>query len=156
MNSLSNIHLSKRELVILNATLELVAAEGLLKTSISKISKRAKSSPGIVYHYFASKDEIMDTLFISIVTEMMAFILNNVNADGDGLVLDRYKKLWMRKYQYHLENPEKTVFIEQFKNSSYYTAERELENQQLMGGLLLIGNADIEKGLLVNLPLDII
>ena len=72
MKATVSMRFSERERRILDATLELVATEGLLRTSISKISKRAKSSPGLVYHYFESKDEIMDTLFMNIFSEMMA------------------------------------------------------------------------------------
>jgi len=90
---------SNRQQQILDATLELVATQGLLKTTISKISKRAKSSPGIVYHYFESKDEIMDTLFINIFSEMMAYVLDDEVLERP--VLERYKRLWLRKYHYH-------------------------------------------------------
>ncbi|MEM7126991.1 MAG: TetR/AcrR family transcriptional regulator [Chloroflexota bacterium] len=145
---------SERERQILDATLELVATEGLLKTSISKISKRAKSSPGIVYHYFESKDEIMDTLFLDITMEMMAYILDDLVLDRP--VLERYKDLWLRKYHYHFNNPAKTIFIEEYKNSSFYTKEQAQESQRMMLGLLSMGQKDIEQGLVVNLPLDVI
>ena len=143
---------SERQQHILDVTLELVATQGLLKTSMSKISKRAQSSPGIVYHYFESKDAIMQTLYERIVTEMMAYIL-----DADVLnrpILERYKGLWLRKYQFHFINPEKTAFIEQFKNSSYYTAAQHQLTLRLMAGLLRMGQHDIERGLVINLPLD--
>ncbi len=121
---------------------------------MSKISKRAKSSPGIVYHYFGSKDEIMDTLFLGIFREMMAYILDEAILQQP--ILERYKGLWLRKYHFHFNNPEKTIFIEQYKNSSYYTAERERESQSEMIGLLRMGQSDIDQGLVVRLPLDVI
>ena len=146
--------LSERQEQILKATLDLVAADGLLKTSISKISKRAKCSPGIVYHYFKSKDEIMETLFMRIFREMMAYVMDESVLKRP--IADRYKGLWLRKYQFHLDNPDKTIFIEQYKNSSYYTDEHEQASRALMAGLMALGQADIERGLIVNLPLDII
>jgi AcrR family transcriptional regulator len=146
--------LSEREQQILEATLELVATQGLLKTSISKISKRAKCSPGIVYHYFESKDEIMETLFIGIFSEMMGYILDNAVLERP--ILERYKALWLRKYHFHFNNPAKTVFIEQYKNSSYYTEAQEQETQRMMSGLMSMGQNDIDRGLVVGLPLDAI
>jgi TetR/AcrR family transcriptional repressor of multidrug resistance operon len=145
---------SERERQILEATLELVATQGLLKTSISKISKRAKCSPGIVYHYFESKDEIMHTLFISIFREMMAYILDDAVLERP--ILERYKGLWLRKYHFHFNNPAKTVFIEQYKNSSLYTEEQEQETQRMMSGIMSMGQNDIDQGLVVSLPLDVI
>jgi AcrR family transcriptional regulator len=154
MKATVSIRFSERERRILDATLELVATEGLLRTSISKISKRAKSSPGLVYHYFESKDEIMDTLFMNIFSEMMAYILDDEVLELP--VLERYKGLWLRKYIYHFNNPAKTVFLEQYKNSSYYTEEQEQETQRMMAGLMSMGQNDIDRGLVVGLPLDVI
>lgn len=150
----STHNFSEREQQILDATLALVAEYGLLKTSLSKISQRAKCSPGIVYHYFNSKDEILETLFMSIFGEMMAHVL-----DESVLALpiaERYKQLWLRKYRYHYNNPDKTIYIEQYKNSSYYSAEREQASQLMMSGLMTMGHNDISQGLVLNLPLDVI
>lgn len=154
MTSTHNTKLGERQQQILEATLELVATEGLLKTSISKISKRAKCSAGIVYHYFESKDEIMETLFTGILSEMMAYILDDAVLNRP--ILERYKALWLRQYHFYFNNPAKTVFIEQFKNSSYYTAEQEQETQRMMSGLISMGQNDIDLGLVVSLPLDVI
>ncbi|MBV7336687.1 TetR/AcrR family transcriptional regulator [Chloroflexi bacterium TSY] len=154
MTPTNSNRLSERERQILDATLELVATQGLLKTSISKISKQAQSSPGIVYHYFESKDEIMDTLFINIFSEMMTYILDDEVLERP--VSERYKSLWLRKYRYHFNNPAKTVFIEQYKNSSYYTEEQEQESQRMMSGLMSMGQNDVDQGLVISLPLDVL
>lgn len=154
MTAISIAKLSERQEQILKSTLELVASHGLLKTSISKISQHAQCSPGIVYHYFESKDEIMETLFMSIFREMMAYVMDESALNRP--IADRYKALWLRKYQFHLNNPDKTIFIEQYKNSSYYTDDHEQATQALMAGLMAMGQADIEQGLVINLPLDII
>lgn len=145
---------SDREQLILDATLELVATEGLLKTSLSKISERARSSPGIVYHYFKSKDEIMETLYANTFRGMMAYVM-----DDDILklpILERYKGLWLRKYHFHRDNPYETIFIEQFKNSSYYTEEQERLTAEMMSRILLMGQEDVRLGLIVDLPLNVI
>lgn len=143
---------SERQQHILDVTLELVAEHGLLKTSMSRISKRAKSSPGIVYHYFESKDAIMQTLYEGIVKEMMACIVDEEVLSRP--ILERYKGLWLRKYQFHFNNPQKTTFIEQFKNSSYYTEAQHQLTLRLMSDLLRMGQHDIERGLVINMPLD--
>jgi len=146
--------ISDRQQQILDATLELVLKEGLIKTSISKISKQAKASPGIVYHYFDSKDDIMHTLFVSIFSEMMAHLLDGMDTKQD--VLTRYTSLWLRQYHYNYHNPAKTVYIEQYKNSSYYTAEIEQQTYHMMAELMAIGERDIEAGLVADLPRNVI
>ncbi|KPK09642.1 MAG: hypothetical protein AMJ56_10355 [Anaerolineae bacterium SG8_19] len=154
MTARSITKLSERQEQILKATLNLVATHGLLKTSISKISKQAQCSPGIVYHYFESKDEIMETLFMRIFSEMMAYVMDESVLKQP--LAERYKGLWLRKYHFHLNNPDKTIFVEQYKNSSYYTDEHEQATQALMADLMAMGQADIERGWVIDLPLDII
>lgn len=145
---------SQREQQILEATLELVATQGLLNTSISKISKQAKSSPGIVYHYFDSKDEIMHTLYENIFREMTTYLMDDVSLEQP--ILERYKALWLRNYHYHFNNPAKTVFLEQYKNSSYYTGQQGQKTLEMMSGLMTMVQNDINLGLIVNLPLDVL
>lgn len=47
---------------ILNAAREIIADEGLEKVSIRKIAAKIEYSPAIIYHYFSSKDEIIEKL----------------------------------------------------------------------------------------------
>lgn len=146
--------ISARKKHILEATLDLVATEGLLKTTISKISNRAKCSPGIVYHYFQSKDEIVNLLYVSIFKEKMDETL--AGYDPSLPCLERYKRLWVQKYRYHADNPNKTAFVEQFKNSSFYTDEMEQETSRLLEPLTRIPQHDIEAGYVEDLPLGVI
>ncbi len=154
MKQIYSHNLSERQQKVLDATLEIVVAEGMLKTSISKIAKRAKSSPGIIYHYFEDKDQIMHTLYRNIFREMMVHLLSDL--DLEQACLERYKNLWIRKYQYHFNNPAQTVFIEQYKNSSYYTKKQEQETSSMMTELIAMVQNDVKRGLVVNLPLNVI
>jgi len=144
-----------RQQQILDATLDLVATQGLINTSIGKISKRAKSSPGIIYHYFESKDEIMDTLFLQVITEMNLQRLWE-HVDLDAPVLSRYKRIWLNKYHYHRGNPQKTVFLEQYKNSAYYTSTQVQLFQTSNEKLVHMGYVDIKNGTVVDLSLEVI
>ena len=96
----------------------------------------------------------METLFLRIFQEMMAYVMDESILNQP--IADSYKALWLRKYRFHLDNPDKTIFIEQYKNSSYYTDEIEQASQALMGGLMAMGQRAIERGQVVNLPIDII
>ncbi len=49
---------------ILAATLRLISKNGFHGTAMSKVAKEAGVSAGIIYHYFDSKDELMDELYI--------------------------------------------------------------------------------------------
>jgi TetR/AcrR family fatty acid metabolism transcriptional regulator len=55
--------LDKRRL-ILNAAVKVFARQGFHACRVSDIADEAGVAYGLVYHYFASKDEILDTLFL--------------------------------------------------------------------------------------------
>jgi len=53
---------TKRE-AILKAALDLVVEGGFHSAPMSAISKRAMASAGVIYHHFASKEEIFQTVY---------------------------------------------------------------------------------------------
>jgi AcrR family transcriptional regulator len=55
-------HATKRD-AILDAALDLVVEGGFHGVPMSAISKCAKASPGVIYYYFASKEEIFQTVY---------------------------------------------------------------------------------------------
>jgi AcrR family transcriptional regulator len=61
---------------ILDAAFELFAEEGFSKTSIAAVAKKAEVSKGLIYHYFDSKERILESLFdqlMEMAEEMMTF-----------------------------------------------------------------------------------
>src|SRR3989475_8576014 len=49
--------------VILDAAVRVFARQGFHACRVSDIADEAGVAYGLVYHYFASKDEVLDTLF---------------------------------------------------------------------------------------------
>ena len=139
---------------ILDAALTLVNEQGLLGIRISQIAKRAKASPGIIYHYFASKDEIMHTLYLKVFQELMNALLDDALLERP--CLERLKTVWLRRFQFHIDNPAKTKFIEQYKNSTYFTPEQEQATNELLVGLIMMIQGDIVRGAIKPLPLRVV
>ena len=63
----------KRRL-ILDAAIIVFAREGFHGCRVSDIAKQANVAYGLVYHYFSSKDEVLDTLF----TERWSLLLEAI------------------------------------------------------------------------------
>lgn len=59
----SKDHETERKWQILNAAIQCFAEKGFHKTSMKDICQTAQLSPGAVYSYFSSKDEIIETVF---------------------------------------------------------------------------------------------
>jgi AcrR family transcriptional regulator len=64
----------KRRL-ILDAAITVFAREGFHGCRVSDIAKEANVAYGLVYHYFSSKDEVLDTLF----TERWSLLLEAID-----------------------------------------------------------------------------
>jgi TetR/AcrR family fatty acid metabolism transcriptional regulator len=62
--------------VILDAAIRVFAREGFHRCRVSDIAREANVAYGLVYHYFRSKDEVLDTLF----TERWSLLLEAISA----------------------------------------------------------------------------
>jgi AcrR family transcriptional regulator len=62
--------------VILDAAITVFAREGFHRCRVSDIAREANVAYGLVYHYFRSKDEVLDTLF----TERWSLLLEAISA----------------------------------------------------------------------------
>ena len=60
----SNERAVDKRRVILDAAIRVFAREGFHRCRVSDIAREANVAYGLVYHYFRSKDEVLDTLFL--------------------------------------------------------------------------------------------
>ncbi len=104
----------KRE-AILKATLEVMAEYGFDNAPMSLISKRAKASPGIIYHYFTSKDELVQAVYERIFgNSLRAF---ETADDPKAPLPRRFLMLWSTVYHYCFAHPLEIAFLDQYENS---------------------------------------
>jgi AcrR family transcriptional regulator len=133
---------------ILQATLTLIPQHGLTGLRISHIAHQADCSPGIIYHYFESKDEIILSLGKMITAEFGQAL--NVDYLVTLPPFERLKQGWLNTYRYFVANPDKTLFLEQFKNSPYHNDESlGPDFEKLIAAL----NTDIANGHLKDFPI---
>jgi len=72
---------TERRRQILDAAVRVFARQGFHTCRVSDIAEEAGVAYGLVYHYFSSKDEILDTLFLERWDAMLAAI---AQADASG------------------------------------------------------------------------
>jgi AcrR family transcriptional regulator len=61
---------------ILDAAVRVFAQKGFVQCRVSDIAEEAGVAYGLVYHYFGSKDEVLDTLFLERWDVMVALIID--------------------------------------------------------------------------------
>ena len=140
--------------VIFRTTLELVSELGLKGTTISQISKRAKLSPGIIYYYFSSKDEILHKLYRDLESAFIEAI--NVDDPLSMPILECYEHLWLQTYRFAVANPEALIFVESYQHSIYYKDRISNAREKFLSKVQEKTNESIQEGVLIPLPIEAI
>ncbi|MGV6846371.1 MAG: TetR/AcrR family transcriptional regulator [Lutibacter sp.] len=142
--------MDKRALLLAAAT-KLFVERGLHATPTSAISKEAGVSAGILFHYFKTKEILIDELYISIKKDYTnAIFLNYDKITSD---LGKLRLIWSNSWNWALENPIKYKFLQQIdhttcservKNNPEIIAKYEMFHQLLESyiGKNLIKNVD--------------
>jgi AcrR family transcriptional regulator len=108
-----NVQKGEKREAILQAALELVAENGLQHTPMSLISKRSRASAGVIYHYFESKEDLLETLYWRIKKDMTRAL---VAADDPRQPLaKRFQTLWLSIFRYCLAHPQEMAYLEQYE-----------------------------------------
>ena len=117
-----------KRLAVLEGMLRLVSKNGFHGTAMSKVAKESKVSTGIIYHYFDSKDHLIDELYRHVKRDFGRAVLE---------VFDETQPLSMQIRQmlrailkHYMAHPLNAGFVEQYIKSPYYRPEIEQEVSQ--------------------------
>ncbi len=113
---------------ILGATLRLISKNGFHGTAMSKVAKEAGVSAGIIYHYFDSKDDLMDELYIHIKRRFGLMI--GESFDQSQPLKTQIRQILGLMIKYYIQRPLESAFLEQYTRSPYYSHDIELETSQ--------------------------
>ncbi|MBT3273232.1 MAG: TetR/AcrR family transcriptional regulator [Spirochaetales bacterium] len=100
---------------ILETTLTLISERGFHNTPMSLIAKTSSVSAGIIYHYFANKEELINELYKEIKLEYIHATLADYSEKSP--LKERFYNIWNSFVRYSLSNPTKVLFLDQFENS---------------------------------------
>jgi len=105
----------KKEL-LLEAATKLFVERGLHATPTSAISKEAGVSAGILFHYFKTKDDLIDELYVSLKKEFSIAIFKDINSIKSDL--GKLRLVWSNSWNWALDNDLKFKFLLQLDNTS--------------------------------------
>jgi len=108
---------------ILDATLHLISQHGFHGTAMSKIAAEAGVSAGIIYHYFASKDALIDELYIAIKRRSAVALLVNISPQQP--IRHQLRQALHNILYYFVHHPTEAGFMEQYMGSPYFRPEVE-------------------------------
>lgn len=119
----------KRE-AILAAAAELVASVGT-GASTASIAKSARVSEGTLFTYFATKDELLNQLFVDIETDLAETVL--AAPSGGATPRDRVRHIWDCLVEWGIANPTWRKALRQLKVSDRISDESRKRCDALFG-----------------------
>lgn len=119
---------------ILDTALILFNRNGFDKTPTSMISKEAGVSTGTLFHYFPTKEELINSLYLackeSMVLRMSQGVEQASNWRGKLQLIHRNFLEWA------IARPEEVYFCKQFSNSPYIREITRIEGRGKFAGIL--------------------
>jgi len=120
---------TSKEALIVDAALQIFKQKGLHKARMSDISKKARISYGLVYHYFKSKEDLFEAIlnrWWQGLFEVMAKI--RAESREAPLELRRIIDYFMDTYQHHPELV--NIFVTEISRSTTNLTAKRLKNFQ--------------------------
>jgi len=109
---------------ILSATMQAVRKYGLEGVRIQNISELSGLSPGALYRYFDSKEQMIVESF-TCIDKQAAEIFEHIEFDPQALIsspMEAVKNLWLPYFRFWTSHPDETVFYHRFRDSMFFPA----------------------------------
>jgi AcrR family transcriptional regulator len=131
---------------ILGAALDLFVERGFHGTSVPSVAERAGVAAGTIYHYFASKEALVNALYKRWKAEISARII--VDFPFDKPVREQLRTIWERMAEFALDHPRELAFLELHHHGSYLDDEsKRIEFQTTEFGVEMVKRAQAQETL---------
>ena len=100
---------------IFEAALSLFTTKGFHGTPTSEIAKTAGVANGTLFHYFKTKEDLINNLYINVKNDMVEESVKGIEKI-ESLKL-KLEYLWSKTIHWAMSNPQKIFFIQQYMYS---------------------------------------
>ncbi len=149
-----NVRSGDKKQAILEATMELIAENGLHATPMSQVIKRSGVSAGTIYHYFPSKEAIINELYLNLKREIIEAAFSGY--DNSNPYEERFFLIWRNYFNYLVSNPRQLSFTEQCSTSPLISAEAREEGYRYLSPMIEFTEDGIESGHLKDMEIKLI
>lgn len=125
---------------IMKAALELFVERGFHGTTVPAVAERARVAAGTIYHYFTSKDALVNAVFQRWKQAMIAEMMRDFPLDGSPR--EQFRAVWERMAGFAVAHPKPFAFVEIHQHGAYLDAQsRVLETSILDFGVQMVMRA---------------
>ena len=118
--------MDKRAQIIARA-LRLLVENGIHATPMSAIAKAANTGMGTIYHHFATKEALINGIYIDIKEKEAILLTQPID---EGSTQARFETYYTRVIHFYLENPYYFRFMQQLQHSPIITEESRQQGYQ--------------------------
>lgn len=140
--------------IVLESTLELISEQGIYSTSMSQISKHAKIAVGTIYLYFPNKEDLINSLYFNIKTDLADYVFKNYSEDNS--IEERFFILFKNIINYFIMHPKEFSFVEQYVNSSMIPSHIKEEVVDVFKKANNLFKEAYEKKVIKDLPIEML
>jgi TetR/AcrR family transcriptional regulator, repressor of fatR-cypB operon len=130
IHSMAGAESDKSE-AILRAALDLFVERGFHGTSVPSVADKANVATGTIYHYFTSKEALVNALFRSLKQKIIDQVLNDFPYSSP--IREQFRLVWTRMAEFAVKHPREFAFLELHHHSSYLDAESKALENQIIG-----------------------
>jgi AcrR family transcriptional regulator len=133
-------HDSDKAEAILAAALDLFVERGFHGTSVPSVADKAGVASGTIYHYFESKEALVNVLYKRWKAEISARLVSDFPHERP--VREQFRILWERMAQFAIAHPKELAFLELHHHGSYLDEDsRTIERHTLDFGVAMVMRA---------------
>lgn len=145
--------LSKRD-AILNAMLDIVVERGFHDAPMSLLSQRSGASAGVIYYYFASKDEIIQALYEHICGLKVEALLSGSSLNEDPR--ETFLSGCLNAYSFYRKHQREMRFYEQYEHAGFACTMKSKEEAERVKGYARLFSGKSKGGVLNDWPAEVI
>lgn len=141
----------KKEQIII-AAMKLLAEKGVQATPMSAIAKAAGTGMGTIYNYFATKEDLINAIYLYIKHSEIDQI--NKSMDPAASLKSRFFHFYTAFINFYLKYPESFVFMDQFQSSPVITACTRDAGKQGFAPIITLIQQGQEEGIIKSMELE--
>ena len=143
---------NKREKILLAAR-RLFVNQGFHSTPTSAIASEASVANGTLFHYFNTKEELINTLYKE--TKRSFFTITTAGVENEKNIKRKVRLLWYNTVKWALNRPQDFLFIQQYSNSPFISQLTQEDISEHIGFYYDLIDQGKEKGTLKDIPTDL-
>lgn len=139
---------------IFDSALQLFTTKGFHGTPTSEIAKIAGVANGTLFHYFKTKEDLVNSLYLKVKNELVDESTKGIER-VETLKL-KLEFLWSKTIHWAITNPQKIFFIQQYMYSPYITSNTQEEVDKIKEVYIDLIKEGIKNNEIKEIPVELI